>query len=526
MPPDQSPPHATDYCNDNQNAACYFVDRHADSPIGQKNVFIEADGAKRSLTYSRLAEQSSKMPAYLAELGLNREDRAAMLLLDQIEFPVIFWGCLKTGVIPVAINTLLSTEIYAAILNDSRARVLFVSAPLLPAVEALLDDHPFLQQVIVIGDHNSKHASFDLELANYPASTTLNVRADESAFWLYSSGSTGAPKGVRHVHSSLQCTADTYGKQVLDIRESDVVYSAAKFFFAYGLGNAMTFPMSVGATTLLFSGRPTPDVVLEILNTHKPTVFCGVPTLYAATNALLETGENQCLAKLRRSISAGEALPAEIGKQWQEHTGCEVLDGVGSTELLHIFLSNVPGDVVYGSSGIAVPGYELRLVDEHGEEVGTGEVGELLVRGDSAATDYWNQRTKSRQTFEGEWTRTGDKYERDSAGRYIYCGRTDDMFKVSGIWVSPFEVEQALVSHDRVLEAAVVAARDNDNLEKPKAFVVLKTDAPDDFAEELKETVKTRIGKWKYPRWIEFVDELPKTATGKIQRFKLRDNLN
>lgn len=514
----------------NANAASYFVDRHREGAVANKNVFIEADGGKRSLTYSELGERSSRMPEFLAAHDIRREDRVALLLLDQIEFPVIFWGCLKAGVVPVAINTLLATDIYATILKDSRARALFVSAALLPVVEPLLADHPFLQQIFVVGDAGNSAANleiFDIELKDYKAGETLDLGADESAFWLYSSGSTGVPKGVRHVHSSLQFTADTYGRQVLDIREDDVVYSAAKFFFAYGLGNAMTFPMSVGATTLLYSGRPTPDVVLDILNTHKPSVFCGVPTLYAATNALLEQDGKHCDTKLRRCISAGEALPEDIGNQWQQHTNCEVLDGVGSTELLHIFLSNAPGDVVYGTSGIAVPGYDLRLVDENGEEVATGEVGELLVHGESSATDYWNQRSKSRQTFEGEWTRTGDKYERDAAGRYIYCGRTDDMFKVSGIWVSPFEVEQALVSHEQVLEAAVVAARDSDELEKPKAFVVMKSAdssaSSDKLADELKETVKTRIGKWKYPRWIEFVDELPKTATGKIQRFKLRE---
>ena len=330
---------------------------------------------------------------------------------------------------------------------------------------------------------------------------------------------------MRHVHGALRATAETYGAQVLDIREDDLVYSAAKIFFAYGLGNAMTFPMSVGATTILFNGRPTPDVVLDIIENEHPTIFYGVPTLYAATVALLDSRKANP-NKLRLCVSAGEALPAAIGDAWQEAMGVDILDGVGTTEMLHIFLSNKPGDIEYGTSGTAVPGYTLRCVDDNGEDVAPGVVGELLVRGDSSADGYWNQREKSRNTFEGEWTRTGDKYEISEQGRYIYCGRTDDMFKVSGIWVSPFEVEQALQSHPAILEAAVVAARDAENLEKPKAFVVLKEGADTSELEStLKDHVKDKIGKWKYPRWVEVVDDLPKTATGKIQRFKLRESV-
>ena len=342
------------------------------------------------------------------------------------------------------------------------------------------------------------------------------------AFWLYSSGSTGQPKGVAHIHSALKATADTYGDQVLGITENDVVLSAAKVFFAYGLGNELTFPLAVGATSVLFTGRPTPQAMIDTINAHQPTLFFGVPTLYAAMVAQMdETGPPQ--APLRLCVSAGEALPADIGTRWETHTGVEILDGVGSTELLHIFLSNAPGAVEYGTSGTAVPGYDLRLVNEAGEPVADGEVGELLVKGASAANCYWNQRDKSRMTCEGAWTRTGDKYERRADGRLIYCGRTDDMFKVSGIWLSPFEVEGALVTHPKVLEAAVVAQRDAEGLEKPKAFVVLQS-GEDTAAlrEALKEHVKKQIGLWKYPRWIEIVSELPKTATGKIQRFKLR----
>ncbi len=512
--------------DENGNAAEYFVNRHASHAYADKAAYIEGHGEQRSLSYRQLAQESSKMPEIFERYRVRREDRVALLMLDQIEFPIVFWGSLKAGVVPVAINTLLSTEVYATILNDCKARVLFVSAALLPVIESLLANHPWIEKVFVSGEQTSKYISLqaELESATHDSPlTSVNVSGDECAFWLYSSGSTGQPKGVRHVHSSLQFTAETYGQKVLGIEQNDIVYSAAKFFFAYGLGNAMTFPLSVGATTVLLSGRPTPDSVLALVNEYQPSIFCGVPTLYAALLAHIEAGKSSCDAPLRRCISAGEALPEDIGKQWKKLTGCDILDGVGSTEMLHIFLSNHADDVVYGTSGVAVPGYELRLVDTDGNDVGAGEVGELLVNGASAASDYWNQREKSRTTFEGVWTRTGDKYETRSDGRYIYCGRTDDMFKVSGIWVSPFEVEQAIVSHPAVLEAAVVAARDDQDLEKPKAFVVLKQEVDaDNFSEELKEQVKTKIGKWKYPRWIEIVSELPKTATGKIQRFKLR----
>jgi 4-hydroxybenzoate-CoA ligase len=348
------------------------------------------------------------------------------------------------------------------------------------------------------------------------------VSADDTAFWLYSSGSTGEPKGVRHVHSALQATSDTYGQQVLGIREDDTIFSAAKLFFAYGLGNGITFPMAVGATTALLPTRPTPDAVFEVMQAVQPTIYCGVPTLYGAMLAQLGDAGVPGSGRLRVSISAGEALPAELGNGWKAKTGTDILDGVGSTEMLHIFLSNAPGSIEYGTSGIAVPGYELRLVDPDGAEVGVDEVGELLVNGASASDGYWNQREKSRATFEGVWTRTGDKYTCRADGRYVYCGRTDDMFKVSGQWVSPFEVEQALISHPSVLEAAVVPALDDEGLEKPKAFVVPINGRAGIDPEALKEHVKQSVGNWKYPRWIEVRDDLPKTATGKIQRFKLR----
>lgn len=505
----------------NGNAAIYFVDRHVDEGRADKVAFREADGRKRSLTYGELAEQTGRFAGALYRHGVRREERIAMIVQDQVEFPVIFWGALKAGAIPVPLNTLLSASVYESILSDSRASILVVSEKLWETVKPAIEDNRFLRAVVVIGAAPEGTESYEDFVADAPVEEPVEAFEDEMAFWLYSSGSTGQPKGVRHVHSSLKATADTFGAQVLGIREEDTVYSVAKIFFAYGLGNAMSFPMAVGATTVLLSGRPTPEVVFAILEAERPTLFCGVPTLYAAMNAAMDKMGVPAHA-MRLCTSAGEALPREVGERWFKLTGTEIVDGVGSTEMLHIFLSNRPGEIVYGTSGTPVPGYEVRLVDEHDEDVSEGEVGELLVRGPSAADGYWNRRHKSRSTFEGHWTRTGDKYECTPEGRYVYCGRTDDMFKVSGIWVSPFEVEQALVEHPAVLEAAVVACVDEKGLDKPKAFVVLKEGQEAAAVDGLKEFVKDKIGMWKYPRWIEVVEDLPKTATGKIQRFKLR----
>ncbi|MEM6988441.1 MAG: benzoate-CoA ligase family protein, partial [Pseudomonadota bacterium] len=454
------------------NAASYFVDRHCSGDRAGQPAFIEIDGDKRQLSYAELAEQSDRVPALLKQHGSRREERAIMLVLDQIEFPIVFWGCLKAGVVPVPLSTLLATPVYEWIFADSRARTAFVSAALLPLITPFLKDHPTLETVFVIGeagDLPDKAVAFAPALASAPIAKACAASADDTAFWLYSSGSTGQPKGVRHVHGSLQATADTYGKQVLGIAPDDRVYSAAKLFFAYGLGNAMTFPMSVGATSYLLAGRPTPEVVIDALRSYEPTVFCGVPTLYAGLLSTLAQ-RNESLPGIRCCISAGEALPAEIGHRWRDLVGTDILDGVGSTEMLHIFLSNRADAVDYGASGQAVPGYALRLINEDGSDVEEGGIGELLVDGPSASEGYWNLREKNRATFEGRWTRTGDKYQRDG-DRLIYCGRADDLFKVGGIWVSPFEVEQSLIGHAAVLECAVVAALDDDRLEKPKAFV-------------------------------------------------------
>ncbi len=503
------------------NAAVDLIERNLQAGRADKPAFIDDS---TSVTYGELAKRIDRFSHALIQAGVRREERILLCMLDTVDWPVAFLGAIKAGVIPIAANTLLKQQDYAFMLDDSRARLAFVSSPLMPMFDGANTEH--LQSVVEISPQaqdNTRLPYFDRDFSA-GAFSAAQTTGDDACFWLYSSGSTGQPKGTVHIHTSLMQTAELYGVPVLGIQESDTVYSAAKLFFAYGLGNGLTFPMAVGATAMLLGGRPTPEAVFEKLTSeHKPTIFYGVPTLFAAMLAS-DQFPGKSNMNLRVCTSAGEALPENIGSRFYERTGVDILDGIGSTEMLHIFLSNSPGQVRYGTTGKPVPGYELKLLDETLVSVDDGEIGDLYISGPSAAMMYWNQREKTRDTFQGVWTRSGDKYIRDADGYYTYAGRSDDMLKVSGQYVSPFEVESALMTHDAVLEAAVVGHADTDQLTKPKAYVVLNAgiDADSSLSDALKAHVKNSLAPFKYPRWIEFTEELPKTATGKIQRFKLR----
>jgi benzoate-CoA ligase len=504
------------------NAAADLIERNLKAGRGAKTAFIDDAG---NYSYADLDERVSRFANLVRRLGIHPEQRILLCLHDTIDFPTAFLGAIKAGVVPVAVNTQLSADEFAFMLVDSRARAAVVSAPVLPAMTAALTEFPEPSLKLIVSGSDAEENSLARLTAEMPVvSEAAATHPDEPCFWLYSSGSTGRPKGTVHIHSSLVQTAELYAIPVMGIAETDIVYSVAKLFFAYGLGNALTFPMAVGATSVLMAERPSPASVSRVLREHRPTVFCGVPTFYAAMLAGNDLPQRDELA-LRRCVSAGEPLPQEIGRRWSARVGVDILDGIGSTEMLHIFLSNWPDAVRYGTTGRPIPGYELKIVDEEERPVRRGEIGDLLVSGPTSAAYYWNNRGRCRATFMGRWTRTGDKYFEDDDGYYVYCGRSDDMLKVSGMYVSPAEVEAALIAHEDVLEAAVVGAPDENGLTKPKAFVVAKPGVRGDeeLVRALEGHVKGLLAPFKCPRWYAFLDDLPKTATGKIQRFKLRE---
>jgi benzoate-CoA ligase len=532
------------------NFAQHLLALNAGRP--DKTAFVDDQG---SLSYGQVAERVGRVAAGLRALGLHREERVLLLMHDGIDWPVSFLGAMYAGLVPVAVNTLLTPDDYGYMLEHSRAQAALVSGALLPVLAAAMAKSEHEMKTIVVSRPIAplRDAEVDFEAFvrdNEPLAQPAATGADDPGFWLYSSGSTGRPKGTVHSHANPYWTAELYGKRSLGLREDDVCFSAAKLFFAYGLGNALTFPMSVGATTILMAERPTPDAVFKRWRGEvqgvtgpqgaaprppegapaasggraplKPTVFFGAPTGYAGMLASPNLPGRREVT-LRLASSAGEALPADIGERFTRHFGVEIVDGIGSTEMLHIFLANQPGRVRYGSTGWPVPGYEVELRGESGQPVADGEPGELYIQGPSAALMYWGNRAKTRETFQGGWIKSGDKYVRNADdGSYTYCGRSDDMLKVSGIYVSPFEVEATLVQHPAVLEAAVIGKQDAEGLTKAKAFVVVKPGAAV-TEDELKAFVKERLAPFKTPRFIEFASELPKTATGKIQRFRLRE---
>lgn len=505
---------------ENFNAADYFVDRNIREGLGPKTAILCRDNA---FTYTQIQASMNKVGNALKVLNIEMENRVALLLLDTEIFPIAFFGAIKIGAVPICLNTLMQPKDYLYFLNDSRAKALIIDEDLYSKFEPIKDQLHFLKNIIVVGKQTpAGTTNFDafIEGASYHLEAAPTT-PDDACFWLYSSGSTGQPKGTIHLQHDMVYEAETYGKQVLGVQRNDICFSAAKLFFAYGLGNGLYFPFSVGATSVLMPVRPTPEAVYETIAHYRPSLFFGVPTLYGSM--LQEEGN---LDSVRLCISAGEPLPADIFKRWKERHSVEIIDGIGSTEMAHIFISNLPGEAKPGSTGKLVPGYDFRIVDENFQDVKTGEVGTLLINGDSASPGYWNKHKKTKSTMMGEWVNTDDKYMRDEEGYFYYIGRSNDMLKVGGIWVSPIEVEACLIEHSAVLECAVVGAMDDENLVKPKAFVVLKRGfkADEQLKKDLKEYVKKTLAYYKYPRWIEFVDNLPKTATGKLRRFELREN--
>ena len=515
------------------NATDYFIDRNIRQGRGHKvAVYTEY----RNYTYNDIQKMVNKTANGFRELGVRVDDRILILMLDVPQFYAAFYGAIKIGGVPIPVNTMLTPGDYEYYLNDSRARVLVISEQLVPVVNEIKGDLHYLRDVIVISETKGAHIPFRQMYRHAPDTLkTAYTTRDDVGFWLYSSGSTGSPKGAIHSQYDMVASSEAFGKGVLGLTEDDILFSAARLFFAYGLGGAGYLPFAVGGSVVLNAQPPNPESVFRHLERFRPTVFFGIPTLYGQMLAYKEKQDRETgagadpntaheFSSVRICVSAGEALPPDLYHRWKKRFGVDILDGIGSTEMLHIFISNRPGDVRPGATGKPVPGYELRLVDDEGQEVPKGEIGTLLVKGASSAQQYWRKREKTRLTMQGEWINSGDKYYVDDDGYYWCAGRADDMLKVGGIWVSPVEVENCLMENPAVLEVAVIGKEDDKGLTKPKAFVVLKQgyEPSEDLDKELKQWVLDRVAKYKYPRWIEFVAELPKSSTGKIQRFKLR----
>ncbi len=506
------------------NAASIFVDDNVSAGRGGKAAILCGD---ETVTYQQLADNVNRLGNALKALGVGMEERVAIIMPDDPECVYAFFGAMKIGAVSIPTNTMLMAKDYEYLLNDSRARVLIVHPTFLDKITEIRDQLRYAEHIVVAGDGADGFARLsDLMEKASPQLDAVDTSKDDSAFWLYSSGTTGFPKGAIHLHHDMIVEADLYARDTIGIVESDVSFSIAKLFFAYGLGNGLYFPLRMGGTTVLLPGRPMPKTAYEVIDRYQPTVFYGVPTSYAALLHLAEQEGRTSLGRVRMCVSAGEPLPKPLFDKWLDRFGVEIYDGIGSTEILHIFISNRPGAVKPGSTGQIVEGYEGRIVDDEGNEMGIGKTGTLLIKGDSIANGYWNKHEQTKDTFRGEWINTHDKFSLDEDGYFWYAGRADDMFKVSGLAVWPADVESVLISHPAVLESGVVGVPDKEGLIKPRAYVVLKDKnaASDELVKELQTYVKTNAQPHKYPRSIIFVENLPKTATGKIQRYKLRQS--